>query len=305
MPRVRLLCLLAALFALAVPAAAGAAVATKTVRYGPFTVPGMMGMDTSHMTPSHMGAMKTFATGLAERPCRNCWVVGAQAQLTDAAGADVNMASGAMLHHIVVFNHGRNDLLCRRWPERAFASGNERTPMRLPGGDGYRIDSKDQWSTLIDLMNMGMQPRTLFVDVTYRYTRTRGTRAVRPLWLDMNECGNSEYAIPAGLSDSHRDFRAPISGRLVAVAGHIHDDGVRTVLHNRSTGKTICTSTAGYGRNPAYDGHIESMTGCLDPRHGRISAGDLLRLDTIYDSPIPQPDVMGIMLGYLRPARGA
>jgi hypothetical protein len=41
------------------------------------------------------------------------------------------------------------------------------------------------------------------------------------------------------------------------------------------------------------------MTTCRGRRVGTVRKGDLIRLHSVYDSPEPMDDVMGIMIGYL------
>ena len=81
------------------------------------------------------------------------------------------------------------------------------------------------------------------------------------------------------------------------MGGHQHNDSVK--IKATDGGKTLCTSRAGYGRNPSYMGNIESMSGCVGEPLGRIHAGDLIRLHSIYDTDHAQNDVMGIMLAYV------
>ena len=46
---------------------------------------------------------------------------------------------------------------------------------------------------------------------------------VTPLWLDIDGCGDSEYPIGAGYSDTTADWTSTISGRMIAANGHLHD----------------------------------------------------------------------------------
>jgi hypothetical protein len=53
------------------------------------------------------------------------------------------------------------------------------------------------------------------------------------------------------------------------------------------------------GTNPAYMGHIESMSTCVGTSLPRLHTGDDIVLHSYYNSPEPKSDVMGIMLIYL------
>ena len=70
-------------------------------------------------------------------------------------------------------------------------------------------------------------------------------------------------------------------------------------MANETTGQHLCTSYAGYGTKPAYAGNIESMTTCTWDRLGTVRQGEVLSIDTFYDPPEPQSDVMGIVLAYV------
>jgi hypothetical protein len=273
-------------------------VRSKAITYGPYDVDpmGMMG-----------GGMQTMSFWKfdVERPCSDCYLVAMVPDLTYRDGRVANFDTDAMLHHFVFFNAARTDPTCAGRPlgnlgERFLASGNERTIVTLPRGYGYHVMPGDRWRLLADLMNMADRMQTYYVKVTFFYVKAPARlRSVTPLWLDVNNCGNSEYSIPAGRSDTHWDYKVPASlaGKIVSMGGHQHDGGVR--IKTTDAGRTICTSRAGYGRNRAYMGHIESMSGCLGTPLARIHAGDTLRLHSMYNSRTARDDVMGIMVGYV------
>lgn len=301
-----MLAAMAALVAvMAVPAIADAASATKTrtVRYGPFVVPGAMGSMPGMTMPGDMGAMKNFFVPNAAKPCGDCSLTSLKASLSYKSGRIANWNTDAMLHHMVIFNAARRDLTCPTWPERFFASGNERGTQSLPSGYGYGVGGADRWRVLVELMNMATMPQKLYVSVKYTYTRAK-VRKARPLWFDINNCSSSEYSVPKGRSDTHRDFVSPLSGKLIAIRGHVHDGGVATALTTPSRRSPICTSRAGYGsRRGPYRGHISSMTGCRRAAGvARLKSGQALRLHSRYNAKTARDDVMGIMVGYV--ARG-
>jgi hypothetical protein len=222
-----------------------------------------------------------------------------------ADGSPANLDTGTMLHHAVWFSSGGTDSTCARRStigpqgERFFASGNERTVMRLPSGFGYRVGS-GSWSLVTEIMNHSDQPRTVYVtlDVLYRPASDH-LRKVTPVWLDVDNCGDSKYAIPAGKSSTHWSWTSTLRGRIVSTAGHVHNSGVKIVLSNDSTKQQVCKSVAGYGTKPAYEGSIESMSDCVWDRIGIVREGEKLGIRAYYDSPKAQYDVMGIMISYL------
>lgn len=278
--------------------AAGIELETRTVRYGPFTVAPSMG-------DHHAGSGNVFRADV-RKPCRRCGLVAAVPDLVHLDGSSANYDTGAMLHHLVLFNAQRRDATCRGWAERFFAAGNERTPFLLPPGYGYAVKRKHRWNLLTHLMNMGQHDKRLRIDIDFYYARPAADLSrVRPVWLDIANCTNSEYSIPAGRSVERASFRVtrPLEGRLLTMAGHLHDDGmrIRTVRRRNGHTRNVCTSRAGYGTDPSYKGHIESMSGCFGDPLARLKRGDRLNLRSIYRSAVPRHDVMGIMLGYLKP----
>jgi hypothetical protein len=269
----------------------------KVVRYGPFTLPaGTFHEEHGHVHSSHL----TRRLSNVEKPCKSCHITALVPLFRYANGAEANFHTNAMLHHAVWSNTGSADLTCRTRRQRFFASGNERTPISLPRGYGYRVRETDRWNLLVELMNLQVEPQTVYVDLLVRYRKGgRRIQGVTPTWLDIDGCGDSQYSIPAGRSARTRDYRAPFDGKVVAGGGHVHDDGLFVEALNATRGKTICRSIAGYGTKPSYEGHIESMTTCQGNPVATFQAGDLIRLRSVYDSPEPQDDVMGIMLGYV------
>jgi hypothetical protein len=51
-------------------------------------------------------------------------------------------------------------------------------------------------------------------------------KPLKPVWLDIDQRGDSEYSIPAGFSDTHWDWAVNVPGKVVAMFGHIHGHGV-------------------------------------------------------------------------------
>jgi hypothetical protein len=126
-----------------------------------------------------------------------------------------------------------------------------------------------------------------------------GILPLTPVWLDMNNCQTSEYAVPAGPSSSHWTWTSNLTGRIVSTGGHVHDGGVRTTLSNQTTGQHLCTSWAGWGKKAAYQGSIESMSSCTWDRVGTVQKGEVLDLESVYNSSQAVPDAMGIMMAFI------
>jgi len=266
------------------------------VRYGPIVLPsaGMGGTSERNIVLTNVA-----------KPCSDCFITGARPNLVYADGSTANYDTGPMLHHAVWTRPSIDDLTCGRnsaigsQGQRFFASGNERTPMSMPAGFGYYLGA-DPWNLILELMNHGQVPRTVYVtlDVTYRQA-SANLKRLTPVWLDVANCGDSKYSIPAGPSERTWTWTSSITGRVVAAGGHVHDGGVKTVLTNETMDQTMCTSVAGYGHKPGYEGHIESMNTCVWDRLGVLRKGQDLGLHAYYDSSEAQDDVMGIDLAFV------
>jgi hypothetical protein len=335
------------------------AATTTSVRYGPFHLPAgtMSGPGQLHNTIVREGSCSwltdIFAHCLNQPvppPCTDCYITGMVADIV-IAGTDtsLNHMNGGMLHHVVNLNFSRNDPTCppnlfgntinqlgfsEGGNERFFASGNERTPMDLPPGYGYRVNSGDEWGLIFHLMNMAPEARDVELEYTFTWVSS-GVQPVKPIWFDIDQCGDSEVDLPAGYSDVHWDWNSRLQGTIVAIGGHVHDYGLSIALVNASTGENICTSVAGYAPESPYapvgpgtgadaahpvstnvvtsdplglhmfHGHISDMTTCepfsyvRGPRWWGIIPGHKLALHTQYYRPDANDHDMGIMIAYM------
>lgn len=270
---------------------------SATWRYGPVTLPPAVG--------SQPGVFSAVVPNLP-MACSNCYMTGSAIDLVFDDGSSANLDKGVMLHHVVVFNSGRPDPTCApdtpigALGERFFASGNERTPGKLPPGYGYHLGDESV-TAMVELMNHTPVPQVVFVeaDVTWVRDSNPGMKPVQPVWLDVANCHTSEYTVPAGASHTEWSWPSTLTGRVVAAGGHVHDGGTKMVLSNGTTGEQMCTSYAGYGNNPAYAGSVESMSTCIWDRIGTVRAGEALTIDTHYNVAEETGGVMGILLAYV------
>lgn len=312
----RLTLLVCALAVFAVPATASATITTKTVEYGPWTIPAGNGDPHDHMS---MGMIENQIVQNITKPCTGCTIIGVTPDLVYTNGTRANVDTGPMLHHAAFFaqSSGKSDVTCGNsgpgiLGERFFASGNERTAVDLESLPyGYKVNSTETWNMIIDLANWETTTKTVKLKMTYKYatgTDATSRSALRPVWLDEDGCSfDSLISVPEGLSDTHYDWKASIGGKLIAAAGHIHDHGVNIELTNKSAGESLlCNSVAGYG-GPGYetpDGrkHVSSMSLCTGNPIATVNKGETLRLHAIYNVPaghMAVDDAMGIMIAYL------
>jgi hypothetical protein len=281
------------------PASGGGAPPGRTadLRYGPLLVPAAAG--------EQPGVFSAFVPAMP-MPCTNCYLTGTDVDLVFEDGSSANLDNGLMLHHIVTFNTGRPDATCGpdtaigSLGERFWAAGNERTGGQFPAGFGYHYGT-ERVAGVVEIMNHSTQPRVVYVNtkVTHVPDTTAGMKPVRPVWLDEDNCGDSTYPVGAGPSNKVWRWTSAVTGRVILAGGHVHNGGIKVVLGNETTGEHLCTSYAGYGTNPAFQGNVESMSTCIWDRLGTVRAGEVLSIDTYYDPPEAQPDVMGIVLAYV------
>lgn len=235
---------------LAIPSPGQATTYTKVVRYGPYTIPAGTQLDA--------GMIHNKLQLAVRKACSDCYITSFTPDLVYPDGTRATMASGPMLHHAVWTNQFQGDATCSgKWlrlaGERFFASGNERTSIAFPSGYGYRTRWYDSWNLLVDLMNHSTSEKTVYIQVTFTYRPSYGSvKRVRPVWLDIDQCGNSEYSIPAGYSDTHWDWNVNVPGTVPAI-GHLHGHGVAIEATNESRGgASICESVATLDPNDVH-----------------------------------------------------
>ncbi|HEX2301297.1 MAG TPA: hypothetical protein VHH34_22820 [Pseudonocardiaceae bacterium] len=291
-------------------APAGAGHHTTTVRYGPLLLPPYLGGAGGHEEPGahsgHAGQMMIYAAPTYDMPCHNCYITGIQPDLVYADGSRANYDTGAMLHHMVLFDPTKDDTTCGRQGvglvtgQRVFAAGNERTGAQLPPGYGYPV-GLTPFGAMAELMNMTAQPQQVYVTMTINWVDAAEAqlKEVTPVWLDVDNCGDSQYTIPAGPSHTTWTWKSTMSGDIVAVGGHVHDQGVSITLSNATRNEKICESVAGYPGGSHHEGHVESMSTCIGDPVATVRKGDELMLDSYYHAAMPDDTVMGIMIAYL------
>jgi hypothetical protein len=200
-------------------------------------------------TPGMVHNQLRFAVA---RPCLDCYITSFTPDLVYADGTRATMDTGAMLHHFVLTSQFNRDATCgSTWlglaGERFFASGDERTAIAFEPGYGYRVRWYDSWNLLVDLMNHSTNAITVYVQVTYTYRPSwESVKRLKPVWLDIDQCGDSEYSIPGGvLAYNYWDWSVNVPGMVIAALGHVHGHGVAVEAANQNQGgASICRSTA-------------------------------------------------------------
>ncbi len=239
-------------------------------------------------------------------PCVDCLITSIKPDLVYLNGSPANLNTGPMLHHTVLADPLRPDPTCERNEgvgivgHRLFAAGNERTAGMLPPGYGFSNQSP-VWIGIFEIMNHAPESKLVFfkIDITYVPMSDQSIKPVVPIWLDVDNCADSQFGVPKGESNTKWKWTSNLTGRIVGAGGHVHNGGISITLSNASTGQRMCTSYAGYGTKPAYMGSVEWMSICAHDRIGTVRSGEDLLLDTYYNMQSAANDVMGIMIAYV------
>ncbi|MGH2980161.1 MAG: hypothetical protein ACRDLQ_11085 [Solirubrobacterales bacterium] len=231
----------------------------------------------------------------APSPCTNCYItdmVPSLVYVNDANhpdGTPANLDTDAMMHHFVLINRQRPDPVCPgglqgQIGERFFASGNERSQMHLPAPFGYQ-NSRSTWSLISHVINKGSVTKSLNIEIVFQY-RTTGAAETKPLWWDIDGCVDSEYTTPVGYHDATVDWTSTVGGRLIGMAGHMHDVDVTNstpcVNHCPEKGHGIAVSAELVGGNSShYFGPIPPN----NPPPASLTGATLCRSEGYYGTP--------------------
>jgi hypothetical protein len=328
---------------------------TTTVRWGPIVLPAAdaNGPGQVHNEVAGVSGLSALLIGLfqsiadydVQKPCSDCYIVGIEPNLVLADGTTANFDNGTMLHHVVNMNYSRPDITCRPnlfssqpikllggaagGNERFFAAGNERTRMEVDSGYGYYVGNGDDWGLVYHLMNMSPYEKTVYFEYTFHWVPASGSGLdrTRPIWVDIDQCDDSEANAYAGYNDLEWSWKADRSHTLVSIGGHVHDYGTSIAWKNESNGQTACTSVAGYSEDSPFapvgpgtgadaahpvsantvasdplglsnfGGHISDMTICHP--HSRTKKNQTMRAHAQIYRPDDTDHDMGIMVGYL------
>jgi plastocyanin len=260
------------------------------------------------------------------RPPGGGYVTKMETDLVDPGTGNPVPISRLMLHHIVFLNVFKPDSTCSTFtsfdsrttfpiaPQRFYAAGEERAKMSLPPGYGYRLDNGDVWGMTFMVMNHQPTPDNAMIQ--YKVTvETDPQTPVKPYWLDANDCrADPIYNVPGtggkgSVSTQTRDYTIPTAGRIVGGGGHVHG-GARglTITKPDCDNLQVAESDPTWGNpdHPFYNvrpvlhepGPI-NMSAFQTPTGIPVSAGERIRLNSLYDNSLPHVRVMGIFVVYI------
>jgi hypothetical protein len=120
--------------------------------------------------------------------------------------------------------------------ERNYFCGNERTPFNynpdgkdLSKGSGYQLTPDDRFHFLVDLMNMNMEDKLVYMTMTYDFLDgplLPGWNNTKAFWLDAASCMTSEVYPPKQNGQfliESSTWKPNFKGRLLDSVGHLHD----------------------------------------------------------------------------------
>jgi hypothetical protein len=197
---------------------------------------------------------------VTEKPPVDGWIVGIKPNLVYADGT-VPKTNLVMFHHGVWLNLSGSDSTSPGVPERFFATGEEKTRLRMPPGFGYRYEASDTWLLNHMVHNLTSQPMELYVTYEIDFIpagspAAEGMRPVRPIWMDVvngsiypvfdvfrgSGGGDGRFTYPADAENPYSSgvarnlWQVDRDGVLVSTAGHVHTGGLTTDLWMRRTG---------------------------------------------------------------------
>ncbi|MCW3039187.1 MAG: hypothetical protein JWM31_1092 [Solirubrobacterales bacterium] len=286
-------------------ATASASQQTQSFRYGPIA---MNGYET-----------REPAEGVSvPSPPLDGYLTAMHAIVVDGAGRPVPQTQ-VMLHHAVFVNDGRfpgdrtSDYCGVRPREPFYGTAEEDSALRLPAGYGYPIHNRDRWRLRYMLMNHKAPHRQVYI----RYTVTTESAAmvpVTPYWISVACQVQRIYNVPGGGAAGSNDVRSavwhvPASGRIVALAGHLHGGGRQIALRQIGCAdRTLATSSARYGSSadPIYsmspmlhEPSPRSVSVPVSETGWAVHEGEAIRVDSVYDNSRPHVKVMGIAHVYV------
>jgi len=120
--------------------------------------------------------------------------------------------------------------------ERYFSTGNERTAfdfnpggVDLSSGSGYHITAEDHFKHIVDLMNMNMEKRTVYVSMSYDYLEGElppNWNQTKTIWLGVDNCRRSEVSPPqqtGSFQIQSEPWIPNFEGKILDTIGHVHD----------------------------------------------------------------------------------
>ncbi len=187
-----------------------------------------------------------FSGSQVPKPTQDGWITGIKPNLLlpDDSVPPVDIIH---LHHAVWINQSRTDATQPPAPERFFATGEEKTRLKLPKPYGYPTHPGDNWLLnymIHDLVNQPFDVRITYdIDFVPSPQKNPLTNVV-PIWMDvqngsiypvfdvhLNSGTNGQFTYPDQAVNPYPGapknvWTVPSSGKLVWAGGHLHPGGL-------------------------------------------------------------------------------
>jgi hypothetical protein len=228
------------------------------------------------------------------------WIRGVRLRIFDETGKPL---SRKLVHHINVVNFGRRQLFYAI-PERMIAMGEETEDIRVPATVGIPVSTGMPMAALVMWHNHSpAMIKGVSFEMTVEYSPTNLVPrpvSVLPVYLDvMNPVGRDvDFDLPAGPSTWTKDFRLPLSGRIIGVGGHAHDFATGLALQD-VTDSTRPRQVVNLGIKLAPKGYILSIDRQLPGITGdgiKLQDGHVYRMVGKYNNPTGKLIEKGAML---------
>jgi hypothetical protein len=202
------------------------------------------------------------------------------------------------MHHMELLNFDRRQVL---YPmvERVFGLGEETGSAKVPKSIGLPLFAGTDmglyvmWNNHTD-MDMDGVTLQLTIDYSPRNLVPRPT-IVLPFKADVNihPGAGDAFDLPPGGGSQSAVFTMEVSGRLIAVGGHLHDFGKEVRLEDVASGKVLARVNALRTPSGEVTGVSHGLYGILG-RGPHLIAGRRYRLVAVYQGS-PKDSIIGAM----------
>ena len=268
------------------------------VTLGPCVVPALGTMDMPGM--SNM-AMMEHGPGNEDvrvhfRWPADVWMRSFDLQLFDKNHHRLNQPT--TMHHLELLNFDRRQIL---YPmvERVYGLGEETGSATIPKTLGLPLDAGMDMALYVMWNNhTDTELDGVTLQLTMKYSpRNLAPRPtiVLPFKADVNiHPGRGDaFDLPPGGGSRSTVFTMEVSGRLIAVGGHLHDYGKELRLEDVATGKVLARAEAFRTPTGEVTGVSHGLYGILG-RGPHLVAGRQYRLVAVYQGS-PRDSILGAM----------
>jgi hypothetical protein len=211
------------------------------------------------------------------------------------------------MHHMELVNFDRRQLVYSM-AERVMGIGEETEPAFIPKSVGLPLNKGSHMALYIMWNNeTDTDMDGIYLRLRMPWSPTNQAPApvkVLPFKVDVNlHPGKGDaFDFPEGAGSKATEFTVPISGRLIAVGGHMHDYGKELRLEDARTGKVLAHVNAKRLPDGRVSGVAHQLFGVWG-RGPRLVPGRTYRLVAVYAHPDKQPIMaaMGVFGGIFAP----